>query len=95
MGELVSLAEKREDQESYSTGEVRCVACGHEWIQVAPKSLSWFECEKCGLHKGNWKYPFERGEVRFVCNCGNVNFQIVPGAIYCPACGDDVSPDDF
>lgn len=82
MGELVETtfgkkqrdAEKlQEENEKTMTGEVKCLACQHEWVAVAPLStMDCLECPSCSLMRGSFRWPPqpEKGAVTFVCTCG-------------------------
>ena len=70
------------------SGETRCLACGHEWVAVAPVGTVFLECPSCSLVKGMLKYPCEREGEHWECNCGNSLFHITPDGVYCPNCGE-------
>lgn len=89
MGTIIAFKPKEDDQaEPYMTGPARCLACEYEWTAVVPVGVVGLECPKCGIMKGFLRYPVERQELEWTCNCGNRLFRITPDGIYCPHCGD-------
>ena len=77
------------EHQPHMTGEAKCLACGHEWVAVAPIGTVAFECPKCGLDKGQTKYPCQppEGSDIWECNCGSQTFFIRPTGFMCTNCG--------
>lgn len=71
----------------HSSGEARCLACGHEWAAVAPIGINWFECPSCHTMRGCHKYHYQRQDDLWTCQCGNDLFFVTRDGIYCPNCG--------
>lgn len=72
------------------SGEVRCRACGHEWIGIARAGSVGLECLECGTFQGIWKHPIaDSKRPRWECHCGNYAFSLHPeGVIVCTYCGE-------
>jgi predicted RNA-binding Zn-ribbon protein involved in translation (DUF1610 family) len=84
----ISLQEYRDEHTPHLAGEAKCIACGHEWVSVCPVGVAFFECPKCGVHKGCMKYETVRDDPIWTCSCGNNYFTMTQHGMYCPACGD-------
>lgn len=85
MAEVTNL----DDYRPHGAGEAKCLACGYEWVAVAPTGTLQLECSECGLMKGVFKglyYPSKDDEI-WVCNCGNDLFVIAKRGIICTKCG--------
>lgn len=83
---VISLASRK--PEPTNAGEAKCLACGREWIAVAPISVIALECPSCGMLRGLFKYLCEREGPHWQCNCGNKLFRVTPEGYYCPNCGE-------
>lgn len=84
---VINLSKEREERSPHASGTAKCLDCGHEWACVAPTSVDWLECPKCGLIRGRFKYPFSRDGLEWKCGCGNDLFHVKPQGVYCPKCG--------
>jgi hypothetical protein len=88
VAEVVSLADAKAARTLHLEGPAQCVGCRHEWQAVAPVGVEHLECPACGLHKGLWAKPVQRGEQIWRCNCGGELFRIAPHVgPYCANCG--------
>ncbi len=85
MGDVVDMQAYREDP--HLAGEAHCMACGHDWVAVVPVGETHLDCPGCGMTRGVLRYPCEREEAHWTCNCGNQLFKVSPSSIYCPQCG--------
>lgn len=89
MTNVVSLKQYKEEHEPHLTGDAKCLACGHEWVAVAPVGGSEFECPQCGCMKGVYQmFVIDDPEI-WVCNCGCDIFRVTPDYIYCVNCGTE------
>ena len=72
MGEIVSLAQVREENAPHLGGEALCIGCRHTWVAVAPVGVWQLECPSCGADKGIFRYPVGAGagDSYFRCTCG-------------------------
>jgi hypothetical protein len=86
MADVLSISDYRADP--HMTGEVRCMACGHEWIAVCPSGTTLLDCPQCQCTKGFLRHEVLRDGELWVCHCGNDLFHMTPNGIYCPHCGD-------
>ena len=86
-----------DNDSSWSTGEAKCLCCGHECVIAYPTGLVWFECPKCGTEKMTTKYTIEPSNaLQWMCNCGSGLFYITSLAIRCKICGAIQYPfDDY
>ena len=86
-----SLDDYKRKKTPHVTGEVRCLACRHEWVAVVPDTLEEpFECPNCGVNKGRFKYPYSppKGCALWTCNCGcDLFYKLSSGYLMCPNCG--------
>jgi hypothetical protein len=96
MGEVVSLAKRREEQSPHGAGDVTCPACKHEWRDVAPVGTVFFTCPQCASHTARWKRPFASaaGDLFYSCvHCDSEHFYFVVGKggaqTKCSGCGCD------
>jgi hypothetical protein len=75
---------------SHLSGEATCIACGHEWVCVAPVGVfKEMECPKCGAMKGLMKHGV-MPESFWECDCGCYLFTVsgISGDIMCWQCGE-------
>jgi hypothetical protein len=101
MGDVVTLAGRRDDGGPHCSGEARCIACGHEWVAVAPVGTVHFECPACGTSRGTYKNPVGAapGDRVYQCTCGSENFFFKLSEddgrtlILCSGCGEAQSLD--
>jgi predicted RNA-binding Zn-ribbon protein involved in translation (DUF1610 family) len=92
MGKVVAFAPKQ-DAGITLNGRARCLGCKHEWIAVVPAgTVTELECPQCGAEKGLMRFPCERSESHWRCNCGNSYLLATPKHLYCPNCGVDQEP---
>jgi hypothetical protein len=99
MGEVVSLAARREDNTPHAAGPARCIACKHEWVAVVPAGTTDLRCPSCDLVRGQWVYPFScaEGEIGFACKqCSSENVFVRLGRVgdvqfICVGCGVDLT----
>jgi Zn finger protein HypA/HybF involved in hydrogenase expression len=89
MDNVVSLASRRKDP--HSSGQAKCIACGHEFKAVVPVGILFFECPKCTLSKATFVGMCEmpEGTEVFTClHCDGQLFELVldQGA-FCRGCG--------
>jgi len=87
MGELISLEEKKIEDQPHASGIAICLDCKYEWVAIAPLITTWLECPSCSLIRGRLKVYFERDGLQWECGCGNDLFFIKPEGCYCPNCG--------
>jgi Zn finger protein HypA/HybF involved in hydrogenase expression len=87
MGQILQLR-RGEEESPHLSGEAHCLICKKEWIAVCPIGTIWLECPDCHSMKGLMKYPVQREEPEWICNCGNDLFKITQDGFYCPNCGD-------
>ena len=85
-------------------GEAVCLACGHEWVAVAPVSVFELECGECGTLRGVYKYPFVMPSYATYtctvdgCGCQHVTIEMHKDGGYwiaCCKCGHLHSIDDI
>jgi hypothetical protein len=90
-GKVIQFSTEPADGGPHVTGEVRCTACGNEWVAVAPVGTTWLECPACGTMRALFRYKMfpaaENGSKVWVCVCGEAAFYITPDGTYCYACG--------
>lgn len=85
MTKILNMSDHSPD--GWLSGETVCLACGAEGVAVAPvQCIDHMECSACGCFKKVLKYPVQRGDVDWVCGCGNELFRINPNGAYCPMC---------
>ena len=68
----------------------KCLACGHEWVAVAPIGTTAFTCPKCDTQRGVSVSHVTPGEGVPIwhCGCGCWAFAIRQGGeAICLACG--------
>ena len=102
MGEVVTFAGRRNDDGPHCSGEAKCIACGHDWVAVAPVGVVHFECPSCSLMRGAFKHPIAaaEGDHVYLCACGSDNFFIRLSKhdgrtqIMCAGCGGEQSIDN-
>jgi len=81
---VISLAKRKLN----ASGPALCMACKHEWEGRAAAGDEWLLCPQCGLEKGRFRYPHDRGDLEhWHCHCGNALFYATPNGLYCPNCG--------
>lgn len=77
---LEDSVEVIEELDSHLTGAAKCLACGHEWVAVAPVSeeLHDLVCPKCDTRRGQLIYPPELPEEAIIWqhSCGNRYFTL-------------------
>lgn len=101
MGEVVSLAQHREENSPHGAGQCVCVKCKHEWTGVAPVGIAAFECPACREPtSGRWKKPFlsSAGQRYIACNScdGELMFGVMDEVdkaviLCCGICGSRIS----
>lgn len=86
------------------SGPAKCMACGYEWVAVAPVGTHRLECSQCHTMRGTWRYPCTGGEGEpfWTCNCGSDLFVLTSKSLICTACGErktgwyiDQDPDHY
>lgn len=85
---VIDFNQAKLDRTPHSSGEARCLQCGHEWVAIAPAGTVWLECPECKTDKGAFVgncYP--KDGIIWVCNCGNELFLLTPDGELCPMCG--------
>lgn len=83
MGDVVNIL----DRQPHLSGEAKCLACGDEWVAVAPVGTATLECTACGLHKGVFKRLCGPSDgVVWICNCGCDAFYIDRMGVRCLVC---------
>lgn len=101
VGEVVTLSGRRDDGGPYCSGEALCLACGHDWVAVAPAGTTRLECPSCKLTRGAYRHSIgpADGDRVFQCACGAEEFFFKQSAndgrtlIVCTGCGDFKSID--
>ncbi|WP_129141530.1 hypothetical protein [Modicisalibacter coralii] len=87
-----------DDYRPHDSGNARCLQCGHEWHAVVPSGVKGnLECPACHFSKGEFLgncVPPEDWEI-FTCNCGNDQFYVLHGAVFCRGCGESVAFDEL
>jgi predicted RNA-binding Zn-ribbon protein involved in translation (DUF1610 family) len=85
---LINLDRWKEENSPHATGKATCLACGHEWVAVAPTGTVFLECPGCRTDRGVFRFPHERPGKHWACPCGFQAFYITPEGVYCPNCGE-------
>ena len=86
MGRVLEFRQKEETKEQLR-GPARCLGCGHTWEAVSPVGVyTDLECQNCSTDKGIREGLMAPG-TRFVCNCGNDVYYILPDGCLCIQCG--------
>jgi len=87
MGDVVEIGKKKSDP--HLSGEARCIACGHEWVAIAPTGGTELECPECRAMLGMFIWPTTpKSEMVWTCDCGCQLFYIVDTGNQCYRCGD-------
>jgi hypothetical protein len=77
---VIDLASRRPaPDDPHGSGDARCLACGYEWVQVAPVGDFSFDCPKCHATCGVWAAPFKLPGTEyavFSCRCGCQHFAL-------------------
>jgi hypothetical protein len=83
-----------EQRSQHTSGDARCLQCGHEWIAVAPVGEVWLECPECKILRGSFIEPaYPHDGAVWQCNCSNQLFLLTPDGPMCPKCGVYADPD--
>lgn len=69
MADIISLAQRKLENDHHLSGPAVCMACKHEWEAVVPVGTIELECPNCHIHKGLLKYGCEP-TTAWVCGCG-------------------------
>lgn len=91
MGEVVQL--KGDDVVRHLSGRALCLACKHEWVAVSEASKDSYEgdleCPKCGVCRGQYKWPFQGppAELVWTCPCDGTLFMLTLQGTRCVGCG--------
>jgi len=83
MADIINLDEHR----PHLSGRAHCMACGHDWVAVAPVGDATLICPECGLRKGLFQHFIDHEGERWVCACGCDVFCITREHTYCILCG--------
>lgn len=73
MSNVISLAQRREENSPHWAGRCQCLGCGHEWTGVGPIGVTTdLECPSCKLPKGQTVCLMgaDEGDQEFHCQCG-------------------------
>lgn len=88
LSEYRKRREHNEDgTEGWVSGPAHCLQCDYTWVAVAPVGLRWLQCPDCKSEKGHFEGKVNRGELDWVCKCGNDLFRICEDGAYCTVCG--------
>lgn len=87
---VIDLAQARIARSPHLSGDAKCLACGHQWVAVAPVGTVWLECPACSLERGRYVAQVERPGPHWHCGCGNDLFRVTPDGPYCPNCGAEL-----
>lgn len=83
---VVSLAEHA--PRPHLSGEVKCMACGHEWIAAVPVGTAGIECPSCHCPQGVMRdFLSHATDDTWRCHCGSELFRVLRGGVMCVGCG--------
>lgn len=91
---IISLDSRR--SEPHHTGPAVCLACGHEWVSVAPIGVYELECPSCLTMRGVYRLPLGHlgpDYAVWTCKCGYEHMDIFAHKdggwwIVCARCGE-------
>ncbi len=85
MADVIDLS----DYQPHISGDAKCLACGYEWMAVAPIGTIELECPECHTFKGVF-FLLTAPDVIFVCTCGNEHFYLGEEYPMCSKCGTEL-----
>lgn len=85
---VVDLAEHKLKKSPHVYGPAKCLACKHEWVQVAPAGDYLFPCPVCGTEKGTMKFAVWPEEAVAHCDCGCYLYFVTRQGPQCLQCGN-------